>query len=387
MSIIKRILGAQSSEQRATTFQDVWGKNLDSFGAATAAGKNVTTETAMQVSTVFACIRIISDNVSTLPLELYLQTPQARERYPNVPEWAKFGSTVGKIDFINQLAVSILTDGNAYAATFRDGQNRIIGLQVLDPETVEVKKVGGQAVYLINGGSPLSSNDILHVPGMMFPASLTGISPITYARESISLSLAATEYGAKFFGGGALPGMVVEVPGELSEVGIKALKRGWNDAHAGAGNAHKLAVLTEGAQFSKVTIDPDDAQFLQTRQFQVTDITRIFGVPPHLVGDSSNSTSWGSGLAQQNTTFVQHTLRPLVERIEAGLNKLISSEGLPPGVFVKLALDGLLRGDTQQRLDGYATGLASGFYTINEVRDWEELPPLPETAQGGTENE
>ena len=387
MSIMKRILGVQADEQRATTFQDVWGKNLEDFGVATAAGKNVNVETAMQVSAVFACVRIISDNVSTLPLDLYRTVGEGREKYTTVPEWAKFKFHFGKIDFLSQVAVSILTDGNAYVATHRDGGQQIIGLEVLDPATVTVKQVGIEHFYQINGGEYLTTREILHIPGMMLGGSHCGVSPIKYARESISLSLAATEYGAGFFGGGALPGMTVEVPGELSDVGIKALKRAWSDAHGGSGNAHKLAVLTEGAKFSKVTLDPDDAQFLQTRQFQVTDITRIFGVPPHLVGDSSNSTSWGSGLAQQNTTFVQHTLRPLVERIEAGLNWLIQSEGLPPGIFVKLSLDGLLRGDTQQRLDGYETGLRAGFYTINEVRDWEELPPLPEAAQEEAPNE
>lgn len=377
MSIVKRLLGV--NEERATTFQDVWGKNVEDFGISTAAGRNVTVETAMQVSTVFACVRIISDNVSTLPLDIYKRTASgARKPYRVTPDWATFeGGTLNKIDFISQVVVSILTAGDAFVATYRDGTQRIIGLEVLDPSSVAVKRVSGRNVYFINGGGEaLTRLDILHIPGMMMPGALTGMSPIEYSRESISMSLAATEFGAAFFGNGALPGMTVEVPGELSDVGVKALKRAWNDVHQGSGNAHKLAVLTEGAKFAKVSLNPDDAQFLQTRQFQVTDITRIFGVPPHLVGDASNSTSWGSGLAQQNTTFVQHTLRPLVERVEAGLDWLVRSEGLPKGVFVKLTLDGLLRGDTQQRLTGYQTGLAAGFYTVNEVRAWEDLPPL-----------
>ena len=389
MKLFKRALSISSDQQRATSFQDVWGKNLEHFGTATASGSNVNLDTAMQVSAVFACVRIISDNVSTLPLDLYRRNGDLRERFTNVPEWAQFTSAdrVGKIDLLSQVTVSILTEGNAFVATYRDSNQKIIGLDVLDPEAVEIKLVGGARMFRLNGGEMLTDREILHIPGMLQPGSMRGMSPIKYARQSIGLSMAATEFGATFFGNGGLPAMTVEVPGELSDVGVSALKRAWNDAHGGTANAHKLAVLTEGAKFTKVSLDPDDAQFLQTREFQVSDITRIFGVPPHLVGDATNSTSWGSGLAAQNTTFIQHTLRPLVERIEAGLNHLLLSEGLPPTVFVKLSMDGLLRGDTQQRLEGYATGLASGFYTVNEVRAWEELPPLPDTAPQEAPNE
>lgn len=379
MSIVTRLLGLERQlETRATTFADVWGRDAQEYGIGTAAGKHVTLDSAMGVSTVFACVRIISDNVSTLPLDIFNSGDGTRKPFTDTPDWARFkDSPLSKIDLMSQVTVSLLLDGNAYVATYRDATLRIIGLEVLDPAAVAVRKVNGQTRYQINGGDLLTRLDVLHIPGMMMPGAVKGMSPIAYARESIALSLSATEYGAAFFGNGALPGMTVEVPGELSDVGIKQLKRAWNDTHQGAGNSNKLAVLTEGAKFTKVTVNPDDAQFLQTRQFQVTDITRIFGVPPHLVGDSSNSTSWGSGLAEQNTTFVQHTLRPLVERLETGLNFLVRSEGRPDTVFVKLTLDGLLRGDTAERLASYQVGLDAGFYTIEEVRMWEDLPPLP----------
>lgn len=389
MKLFKRALSAASEEQRSTTFQDVWGSNVEHFGVATASGSNVNLDTAMQVSAVFACVRIISDNVSTLPLDLYRGTGEGREHFTNLPDWATFNTAarVGKIDLLSQITTSMLTDGNAFIATYRGGDRKIIGLDVLDPEAVEIVVVRGARMFRLNGGDLLSDQEILHIPGMMQPGSMRGMSPIKYAKQSIGLSMAATKFGATFFGNGGLPAMTVEVPGELSDVGIKALKRAWNDAHGGTANSHKLAVLTEGAKFTKVSLDPDDAQFLQTRQFQVADIIRIFGVPPHLVGDATNSTSWGSGLSAQHTNFVQHTLRPLVERIEAGLNHMLLSEGLPPGVFVKLSMDGLLRGDTQQRLEGYAIGLASGFYTINEVRAWEELPALADPPPKEAPNE
>jgi HK97 family phage portal protein len=384
VTLVRRLLtGNEGAPGEArTTFADVWGRNSSDYGTNNSSGTNINSDTAMQITAVFACVRILSDNVSTLPLDTFVTNNATRTPFP-APAWMLFrigGS--GKIDLISQMVVSILLAGDAFVAIRRDGQFRIISLEVLDPSTVTVHLVRGEKVYRINGGgSELTRLDILHVPGMMMPGHLTGMSPVEYARESLGLSAAATQYGAAFFGGGALPGMTVEVPGEMSDTGIKALKRAWNDVHQGAGNSHKLAVLTEGATFTKVSVNPDDAQFLQTRQFQVPDVARIYGVPPHLIGDATGSTSWGSGLAEQNSAFVQHTLRPLVERIEAGFNWLLRSEGLPDEAFVKLTLDGLLRGSNKDRLESYVSGIAAGFYTIDEVRAWENLPPLPTSTE------
>jgi HK97 family phage portal protein len=380
VTVIRRLLtGNEGAPGEArTTFADVWGRNSSDYGSNNSSGTNINADTAMQITAVFACVRILSDNVSTLPLDTFVSSGETRRPFP-APQWMSFQlGGVGKIDIISQMVVSILLNGDAFVAIRRDGQFRVISLEVLNPADVTVHRVSGDTVYRINGGgSDLTRLDILHVPGMMMPGALTGMSPVEYARESLGLSAAATQYGAAFFGGGALPGMTVEVPGEMSNVGIKALKRAWNDVHQGAGNSHKLAVLTEGAKFTKVSVNPDDAQFLQTRQFQVPDVARIYGVPPHLIGDATGSTSWGSGLAEQNSSFVQHTLRPLVERIESGFNWLLHSEGLPADAFVKLTLDGMLRGSNKDRLESYVAGIEAGFYTIDEVRAWENLPPLP----------
>jgi HK97 family phage portal protein len=387
MSVLGRALlgggGGGRLERRGTTFADLWGRGLDAYGVRVASGQRVNSETAMQITAVFACVRILSDNVSTLPLDVFIRWDGVRKPFRPPPEWLAFkNGHLRKIDLLSQMVVSILLDGNAYVAVYRDADLRIVAMEVLDPARVQVRRDGADITYWVNGAR-FSRLDILHVPGMMMPGALVGMSPVAYARETLGLSLAATEYGAAFFGNGALPGMVVEVPGELSDVGIQQLKLAWREVHQGAGNAHKLAVLTEGAKFTKVSVNPEDAQFLQTRQFQVPDVARIYGVPPHLIGDASGSTSWGSGLAEQNTAFVQHTLRPLVERIESGFNFLLRSEGLPDGAFVKLSLDGLLRGSNSERLDSYTRGIAAGFYTVDEVRAWEDLPPLPKASDGG----
>jgi HK97 family phage portal protein len=262
----------------------------------------------------------------------------------------------------------LLLDGNAYVATYRDATGTVVWMEVLDPKQVEPQRVGAEVRYSVNGQPSVDRYDILHITGMMMPGDIKGISPITASRESIGLSIAATEFGAAFFGNGAIPGTVVEVPGQLSEQGVKQLKSAWNEKHQGSGNAHRLAVVTEGAKFSKITVDPDDAQFLQTRQFQVTDIARIYGVPPHLLADASGSTSWGSGLAEQNTMFVQQSLRPWVERIQQAFTWLARSEGRPPNVQVEMNLDGLLSGDMTAAANALGSLVRSGYDPTDACR-------------------
>jgi HK97 family phage portal protein len=380
--MIRSLLGLD--EKRSLSFQDVFGQGLDlTMYRGTASGKHVGPESALTVSAVYGSVRILSDNVATFPVDSYIRWDGARKPFRPTPSWLAFEQGPhGKIEVLSQTMVSLLTAGNAYLALYRDPLGQVIFVEVLDPAQVTVQRAGADVRYTVNGTPGLTRMDVLHIPGMMLPGDLEGVSPITYARESIGLSMAATEYGAAFFGNGAIPGVAVEVDGPLSETGVKRLQAAWNEAHQGVGNAHKLAVLTEGAKFQKISVSPEDAQFLQTRAFQVSDIARIYGVPPHLLGDASGSTSWGSGLAEQNVAFVQHSLRPWVERIEAGLTHVMRTEGYPPGAFVKMNLDGLLRGDHERRMASYAVGIESGIYTVDEVRAWEELPPIPTSVEG-----
>lgn len=359
----------RSDESRSMSFQDVWGMGYDMSGLATKSGKPVNADTAMTVSAVYGSVRILSENISTLPIDTYTRNGSQRESYQPRPEWLDF--TVGpfdKIAVMGQIMVSLLLDGNAYVATYREATGAVVWMEVLDPKQVEPQRVGAEVRYSVNGQPSVDRYDILHITGMMMPGDIKGISPITASRESIGLSIAATEFGAAFFGNGAIPGTVVEVPGQLSEQGVKQLKSAWNEKHQGSGNAHRLAVVTEGAKFSKITVDPDDAQFLQTRQFQVTDIARIYGVPPHLLADASGSTSWGSGLAEQNTMFVQQSLRPWVERIQQAFTWLARSEGRPPNLQVEMNLDGLLSGDMSAAANALGALVRSGYDPTDACR-------------------
>lgn len=337
----------------------------------------VTTAQAMRLSAVFACLRLLSEAIATLPLDTFIRDRGTRRPWRPRPEYLSFQPPQeSRIDYLSQIMLSLLTDGNAYVLTPRDRMGVPVDLVVLDPTLVEVARRRGEVSYRVQNIDLDPSVDVMHIKGMRMPGSLKGLSPIAYARETIGLGLAAQRFGAAFFDNGALPSAVIEAPNDMKQDAVDRFKAMWNDRHAGIGNAQRIGVLTSGARLSKISIQPNDAQFLETRQFQVPDIARIFGVPPHLIADASNSTSWGSGLAEQNVAFGQFSLRPWTERIEDGHTRLLSTHGMPD-VFVKLNLDALLRASLKDRYEAYQMGVQSGIDTINECRRLEDKPPVP----------
>jgi len=342
----------------------------------------VSTDSAMRLSAVFACLRLLSEAIATLPVDTFVRSGGTRRPYRPRPAYLDFQPPgISRINYLSGLMLSLLTDGNAFVGTPRDDMGDIIDLVVIDPYKVTVDWVPATArqpghVSRTIGGVEVDPMSLIHIQGMTLPGALRGVSPIAYARDSIGLGLAAQDFGRSFFENGALPSAVLEAPGEMSEAGAKRWRDTWNGGHQGPGNANRLGVLTNGAKLTKVSIAPEDSQFIETRAFQVPDIARIFGVPPHLIADASNSTSWGSGLAEQNVAFGQFSLRPWLERIEDAHSRLLTTDGLPE-VFVKLNLDALLRAAPKDRYETYAIGIENHFLTIDEARALEDRPPLP----------
>lgn len=351
-----------------------WAEGMVRTGAASA-----TPDQAMRLSAVFACLRILSEAVATMPLDTFQRNNGARMSYRPKPAYLTFQPPQGsRIDYLSQVMLSLLTDGNAFIATPRDRFGVPQDLVVIDPTRVAVNRDSrGEIGYKV-GERTYDETEILHVKGMSMPAALRGLSPLGYARETIDLGLSAQRYGASFFANGALPGAVIEAPGEFPREAAERVAAMWNSRHQGVGNAARVGVLTKGARLTKVSVSPNEAQFLETRQFQVPDVARIFGVPPHLIADASNSTSWGSGLAEQNLAFGQFSLRPWVDRIEDAHGRLLTTHGLPD-VFVKLNMDALLRAGTAERYAAHQVGIDAGFLLPDEVRRLEDLPPLPKT--------
>ena len=345
-------------------------------------GGTVTNDSAMRISAVFACLRLLSEAIATLPLDTFERVGGTRRPYRPRPAYLSFDPPMmPRTEYLSALMLSLLTDGNAFVATPRDVLGSPVALVPLDPTAVTVVRERGE-VYYEAAGHRYTGFDIMHIKGMAMPGCLRGISPIAAARDVVRWGASAQDYGLAMMDNRATPPAVIQMPPDPKNDSTAEAARAtriaqkWNETHGGTSNAGKVGVLMGGATLNTVAITPEDAQWLDSKKFGVSEIARFFGVPPHLIADASNSTSWGSGLAEQNLAFGQFSLRPWTERIEEAHGRLLTTDGLPQ-VFMRLNLDALLRSSLTDRYASYATGIGSRFLTINEARSLEDLPPVP----------
>ena len=361
---------------RASPKNRLYGSTYSFFFGGTASGKTVNERTAMQTTAVYACVRILAETIASLPLNIYRSTDNGKEKAtdhqlyyllheePN-PEMTSFV-------FRETLMSHLLLWGNAYAQIIRDGRGRILALYPLLPDRMTVDRTTeGQLYYEYRkdtGYVILRPEDILHIPGLGFDG-LVGYSPIAMAKDAIGMAIATEEYGGKFFANGASPGGVLEHPGVVKDPA--RIRESWNAVYQGSGNAHRIAVLEEGMKFQSIGIPPEQAQFLETRKFQTEEICRIFRVPPHLVANLDKATF--SNIEHQSISFVVHTIRPWLVRLEQGMNKALLSPSEKGQYFVGFVVDGLLRGDYSSRMQGYAVGIQNGFLSPNDVRALENM--------------
>jgi len=354
------------------------------FGG-TSSGKAVNERTAMQASAVYACVRILAESVAGLPLHVFERTADGSKTVK--PEHPLFhllhdepNHEMTSFVFRETLMSHLLLWGNAFAQIIRDGRGLPVALYPLLPDRVSVDRDNsGELTYTYQsdkGQIKLRHDNVLHIPGLGFDG-LIGYSPIAMAKNSIGMALATEEYGAAFFANGANPGGVLEHPGVLKD--RDRLRESWQSQFSGA-NAHKVAVLEEGLKFHQMSIPPEQAQFLETRKFQINEIARIFRVPPHMVGDLEKSSF--SNIEQQSLEFVKYTLDPWVVRWEQSLGQALILPSEKNRVFIKFNLDGLLRGDYQSRMQGYSTGIQNGFMSVNDVRGLEDMNLLSDEEGG-----
>ena len=355
------------------------------FGGTTS-GKVVNERTAMQTSAVYACVRILAESVAGLPLHVYERTANgSKSTKPSHPLYRLLHDEPNRemtsFVFRETLMSHLLLWGNAYAQIIRDGRGFPIALYPLLPDRMAVdRNESGDLVYTYQsdkGQVKLRRENILHIPGLGFDG-LIGYSPIAMAKNAVGLALATEDYGAAFFANGANPGGVLEHPGVIKPEQADRLRESWQSQFGGA-NAHKVAVLEEGLKFHQMSIPPEQAQFLETRKFQINEIARIFRVPPHMVGDLEKSSF--SNIEQQSLEFVKYTLDPWVVRWEQSLQQALILPSEKATIFIKFNLDGLLRGDYQSRMQGYSTGIQNGFMSVNDVRGLEDMNLL--TAEEG----
>lgn len=356
------------------------------FGGTTS-GKAVNERTAMQTSAVYACVRILSESIAGLPLHVYRYTSDGgKERTTMHPLYRMLHDEPNRemtsFVFRETLMAHLLLWGNAYAQIIRDGRGYPVALYPMLPDRMSVDRDSkGELVYTYQsdkGQVKLRKESVLHIPGLGFDG-LIGYSPIAMAKNAVGLALATEDYGAAFFANGANPGGVLEHPGVIKPEQADRLRESWATQFGGA-NAHKVAVLEEGLKFHQMSIPPEQAQFLETRKFQINEIARIFRVPPHMVGDLEKSSF--SNIEQQSLEFVKYTLDPWVVRWEQSLQQSLILPSEKSAVFIRFNLDGLMRGDYQSRMQGYSVGIQNGFYSVNDVRGLEDLNLLPDSEGG-----
>lgn len=346
-------------------------------------GANVTSESALTFSAVLACVRVLAESVSTLPLIVYRREADgSKSRAEDHPLYHVLhdaaNADMTAVQWREASMVHLCLWGNAYSEIVYDRAGRVRELWPLHPANMTVKRVDGalRYEYRENGrGSPIryESYEILHVTALSING-LVGMSPIAMARDSIGLGLTLNEYGARMFANGVRPGGVLEHPGELTDDAYRRLKESFEAEYAGALNAGRTLLLEEGMKFSPLSFPPDDAQFLESRQFQIEEIARIFRVPLHKIGDLRHATF--SNIEHQSIEFVTDTLRPWLVRWEQAINQKLLSPNERGRVYVEHLIDGVLRGDIQSRYAAYAVGRQWGWLSRNDIRSRENMNPI-----------
>lgn len=372
-------------DQKTADF--IKGVDLDT-GQQSNSGVDVDEESSLRISAVYACVKVIAETIASLPLVLLKELSNGdNEKAKQHPLYSVLhdspNSEMTSFTFREMLMTNLLLWGNAYALIKRDANGHVVELYPLKSKNMVVERdsVTNAIKYTYTNNKGITKTykpkQVLHIPAFTFDG-IVGVSPITYAREAMGLSLATEEFGARFFGNGARPGGVLEHPGVVKDP--EKLRDSWNKVYQGTQNSHKVAVLEEGMKYHEIGISPEDSQFLQTRAFQINEICRIFRVPPHMIGDLSRSTF--SNIEHQSIDFVVHTIRPWVARWEQAITRSLLNDEEKTIYYARFNVNGLMRGDFNSRMSGYAIARQNGWMSANEIRALEDMNKIPD-GQGG----
>ena len=360
----------------------------DSVSAAAAfpfglsgSGKSVNARSAIQVSAVYACVRVIAETVASLPFAVFEQDKQGSQKALDHPLYRLLhdepNPEMTSFVWREAMLTHLLLWGNSYSQILRAGRGNIVGIYPLLPDRMEVDRDDkGRLTYTYsttNGQQvKLRPEDVLHIPGLGFDG-VMGYSPIAVERNAVGLSIAAEEFGSKFFGNGATPSGILTHPNTVKNP--KALRESWMAAYGGSSNSNRIAILEEGMTFTRISMPNNEAQFLETRKFQVEEICRIYRVPPHMIGDLEHATF--SNIEHQSIDFAVHCIRPWLVRIEQSVNRALFTEQEKGRYYCQFNLDGLMRGSYKERMEGYAIGRQNGFLSANDIRRLENQNPIP----------
>jgi HK97 family phage portal protein len=346
-----------------------WGRGDDlDLAPGSSAGVRVDEHSSMQLLAVFSCVRVISDSIAMLPVDVYRGRGGETQSIPT-PVWIDQPNVdTDRVAFLVQTIVSLLLRGNAYWLVVRNDGGQITELWTLHPDMVQVEANGMRKAFRIQGQR--FDGELVHIPAMLFPGSKVGVDPISAARDAIGLGLATQTFGSKFFAQGAMPSGVITSPGIVTPEQAKELAQSWRAAHGGVNRSNLPAVLTGGAAYTPIAITPEQSQFLETRRYNDEQIYRLFGLQ-HPFTPMGGSSMTYANTEQLGTDVTRFTFMPWIVRLEGALSRL-----LPRPQFAKFNLDAFLRSALRDRYESYKTGIETGFLEVNEVRAWENLDPI-----------
>lgn len=385
MGLLARVGAEQraSIENPSTSLADpdVW--LFEAFGATqTAAGKHVSHRNALKLSAVWACTKVISEDVAKLPLPIYRRLDRGKDRAREHPLYrvlqSEFNPEMSAYNGRRTLEAHVLNWGNAFAEIERNGAGEIVALWPLLPDRTRAERVDGRKVIVtrISGREEaLDASSVLHIPGLGFDG-LRGYSVINHARQAIGAALAAEEFGASFFGGGAVPGGIIKRKDQVSETAQQRIRRSWNKVHQGLSGSQRIAILDEGMEYEKIGIPPEDAQFIATRQHSVEDVIRFYRVPPHKVQHLLHA-GVRANVEAENISYVTDTLQSWLVCWEQEINRSLFTRDEQAEFFAEHLIEGLLRGDSAARGEFYTKGINNAWLTPNEAREAENRNPLP----------
>lgn len=363
----------KSDEERAITYQSLFLTD-QMFTAATRSGVAMNAHEAMKVGVVYAAIRLIADSISTLPVGTFVR--RGDQRFPaDRPMWLDYPEPdrgIGRIDHFQMVLMSIALNGNAYVRKLRSPSGELIALKVLDPTRMEPRMgPDGMVQFVWDSNKIFTHEEILWIPDILRPGSVKGMSRVDELKEVLGISRALDDFSARFFGSGTLSSGIIEVPGDMTEEQATRLKDQFEKNSKGLKHAHRPNILTGGAKFQKMTSDPQQSQLVESREFAVIEVARIFKIQPALLGVMQSGSMSYASVEQQHIQFVTLTLRPYIAKIEEQYSRLLPGEN-----FIRFNMEGLLRGDLSSRFAAYSQGIQAGFLSINDIRSLEDLAPI-----------
>lgn len=363
-------------EARGLSYQQVWGSGADVSTLSTWSGSVISERNSLQIGAVYACTRLLSDTISALPVDTFVRRNGDRVPYRPRPAWVSEpdGPGSSRIDYMQQVVVSMLLSHGAVIQVLRNGAGQPVALVPLDPTRVEVvrNKQTRAREFVIDGGQAvLGADEVLYITEMRRPGALKGVSRVDEVKQTLGLARALDEFAARYFANGANTSGLIEFPGNLTGEQAKELVDAFEAAHRGLKKSHRPGVLSGGAKFAKTGADGEQAQMLQSRQFAVEEIARIFRVPPSMIGLNTPGAMSYASVEHNAIQFVRYSLVPLVAKIEEAHSRL-----LPDEAFLRINMEGLLRGDSATQAQIFSTALQAGYMSINDIRRILDMRPV-----------